>query len=91
MSETVTNTAENSVTKEENSVGDHLKLRLRSQRKRDKKVNWEQGTVDNEGMGKKKSKCCCIYKKPRTFGESSSEEDEDECQDCIGHIKDQTK
>lgn len=37
-------------------------------------------------MGKKKSKCCCIYKKPRTFGESSSES-EDECENCYGHVE----
>lgn len=37
-------------------------------------------------MGKKKSKCCCIYKKPKTFGESSSES-EDECENCYGHVE----
>jgi protein phosphatase 1 regulatory subunit 11 len=31
--------------------------------------------VDNEGLGRKSSKVCCIYHKPREFGESSSEED----------------
>ncbi|KAG9311819.1 phosphatase inhibitor-domain-containing protein [Chiua virens] len=33
------------------------------------------GVVDNEGCGKKKSKICCIYHKPRQFDESSSESD----------------
>jgi len=33
---------------------------------------------------KKKSKCCCIYEKPKKFGESSSEESEDECEHCHG-------
>lgn len=29
---------------------------------------------------------CCIYEKPRMFGESSSEsEDDDECKSCRGH------
>ena len=37
-------------------------------------------------MNKKKSKCCCVYVKPRAFGESSSE-DEDECQNCQGHVE----
>ncbi|XP_065357008.1 E3 ubiquitin-protein ligase PPP1R11 [Calliphora vicina] len=60
-------------------------LRLRLQKpKSDKKVVWHEGTVDNEHMGKKKSKCCCIYKKPVAFGESSSEDDE-ECEHCFGH------
>jgi len=29
--------------------------------------------VDNEGAGRKKSKICCIYRKPRAFDESSDE------------------
>jgi len=52
-----------------------------------KKVNWTTETVDNEHMGKRKSKCCCIYKKPHVFGESSSESDEDECDNCSGHCE----
>lgn len=39
----------------------------------DNRVQWTDDTVDNENMGKQKSNKCCIYKKPRTFGESSSE------------------
>jgi len=42
-------------------------------------------------MNKKKSKCCCIYKKPLEFGESSSEEDEDECEHCFGHVEKKKK
>ncbi|XP_014220826.1 protein phosphatase 1 regulatory subunit 11 [Trichogramma pretiosum] len=52
--------------------------------KSDKKVKWTQGTVDNEHMNKKKSKCCCIYEKPKKFGESSSEDSDDECEHCHG-------
>lgn len=37
-------------------------------------------------MNRKKSKCCCIYVKPRQFGESSSES-EDECEHCFGHVE----
>lgn len=58
-------------------------LRLR---RTDKKVGWSEGTVDNEGMDKKKSKCCCVYRKPMQFGESSSETD-DECENCYGHVE----
>lgn len=36
-------------------------------------------------MNKKKSKCCCIYKKPKSFGESSSDDSDDECEHCHGH------
>lgn len=61
-----------------------VRLRLRKP-KSNKKVQWTQGTVDNEHMNKKKSKCCCIYEKPRNFGESSSEDSDDECEHCHGH------
>ena len=40
--------------------------------------------MDNEHLNRKKSKCCCVYRKPKPFGESSSDE-EDECKACIGH------
>ena len=60
-----------------------LRLRLKKP-KADKRVGWRDDTVDNENMDKKKSKCCCIYKKTRAFGESSSDEDE-ECEHCFGH------
>lgn len=62
-----------------------LKLRLHKP-KSHKKVQWTETTVDNEHMDKKKSKCCCVYVKPRTFGESSSES-EDECEHCSGHVE----
>lgn len=51
-------------------------------------VSWTTDTVDNEHMNKKKSKCCCIYVKPKKFGESDTESDtegEDECEHCPGH------
>ncbi|XP_036139403.1 E3 ubiquitin-protein ligase PPP1R11 [Monomorium pharaonis] len=60
-----------------------VRLRLRKP-KSNKKVQWTQGTVDNENLNKKKSKCCCIYEKPKTFGESSSEDSDDECEHCHG-------
>lgn len=60
-----------------------LRLKLRKP-KHDKKVKWTTETVDNEHMNKKKSKCCCQYQKPKMFGESSSE-DEDDCKSCSGH------
>ncbi|XP_072888601.1 E3 ubiquitin-protein ligase PPP1R11 [Hemitrygon akajei] len=68
-----------------------ITLRLRK-RKTNKKVEWSSDTVDNEHLGRRSSKCCCIYEKPRAFGESSSEsEDEDSgCgnEHCIrGHKK----
>ncbi|TNN08968.1 hypothetical protein EWB00_006672 [Schistosoma japonicum] len=35
-------------------------------------IQWAEGTVDNEFMGKKKSNCCCIYEKPKRWDETSS-------------------
>ncbi|MEE6523600.1 hypothetical protein FKM82_022582, partial [Ascaphus truei] len=68
-----------------------LTLKLRK-RKPDKKVEWTCDTVDNENLGRRSSKCCCIYEKQRPFGESSTEsEDEEECCEsthCVrGHKK----
>lgn len=64
-------------------------------KKEDKKaVNWTEDTVDNEHLGRKKSKCCCVYVKPRRFrpagggDDSSSSDDSDSdssCRDCSGH------
>ena len=67
-----------------------LRLRLtKKPSKNDRRVSWTPDTVDNEFMNKKKSKCCCIYSKPRAFDQSSSEdENEDkECSHCKGHRK----
>ncbi|XP_017107445.2 uncharacterized protein I-3 [Drosophila bipectinata] len=47
-------------------------------------VGFHEGVIDNEHMNKRKSKCCCIYRKPHPFGESSSST-EDECEHCFGH------
>jgi protein phosphatase 1 regulatory subunit 11 len=42
-----------------------------------RRIRWEADVIDNEGMGKKNSKVCCIYHKPRAMNESSSESDSD--------------
>jgi len=64
---------------------DQVTLKLRKP-STDKKVSWEANTVDNEHLNRKKSKCCCIYQKPRDIDQSSSES-EDECENCFtkGH------
>ncbi|PWY66155.1 type 1 phosphatases regulator ypi1 [Aspergillus sclerotioniger CBS 115572] len=36
-------------------------------------IRWSEDVIDNEGMGKKSSKVCCIYHKNRSIGDSSSE------------------
>ncbi|SBT76148.1 protein phosphatase inhibitor 3, putative [Plasmodium ovale] len=43
-----------------------------------KMVRWDESTVDNENAQKKSSKVCCIYHKPKGFGESS-DSDSDSC------------
>ncbi|ODN94180.1 hypothetical protein L198_05031 [Cryptococcus wingfieldii CBS 7118] len=53
-------------------------LRLRGGPLQEKRVVWSKETVDNEGMGKKKSKICCIYHKPKAYDESSSESSSDD-------------
>ncbi|KAM4640680.1 E3 ubiquitin-protein ligase PPP1R11 [Discoglossus pictus] len=82
------------VTTENETQPEHRSLTLKlRKRKPDKKVEWTCDTVDNENLGRRSSKCCCIYEKPRAFGESSteSEDDDDDCCDsanCIrGHKK----
>ncbi|KAJ1722556.1 Type 1 phosphatases regulator ypi1, partial [Coemansia erecta] len=45
------------------------------------RVQWAEDTVDNEGLGRKKSKVCCIFRKQRAFGESDSDESDSCCSD----------
>ncbi|VDD81769.1 unnamed protein product [Mesocestoides corti] len=64
-------------------------------------IHWAPGTVDNEFMGKKKSKCCCIYEKPREWDDpssssSSSDSDDDDSgpskpKKCTEHCRGHTK
>ncbi|KAG0222986.1 phosphatase inhibitor-domain-containing protein [Mortierella sp. GBAus27b] len=42
-----------------------------------RRVQWDDNVVDNEHMGKKKSKICCIFKRQKEFGESSDESSSD--------------
>ena len=65
-------------------------LQLRKKEKDKKRVGWSAETVDNEHLGRKKSKCCCVYQKPQKFkgpGDSSSGDDSDgdDCGRCPGH------
>lgn len=41
-------------------------------------VRWDENVVDNEGLGKKSSKRCCIFHKQRAFGESSTDSSDQE-------------
>ncbi|KAJ6544980.1 phosphatase inhibitor-domain-containing protein [Mycena vulgaris] len=53
-------------------------LRLRGGPRRTRqRVVWDEDVVDNEGCGRKSSKICCIYHKPKNFDESSDEDSSD--------------
>ncbi|KAM5262723.1 E3 ubiquitin-protein ligase PPP1R11-like [Ctenodactylus gundi] len=80
LSETVTETMVTVTTGPKNQS---LTIKL-WKRKPEKKMEWTSDTVDNEHMGCRSSKCCCIYEKPRAFGESSTESDEEVEEGC-GH------
>ena len=45
-------------------------------------ITWSEDTIDNENLGRRSSKRCCIFHKVKKFGESDSDEtaseDEDE-------------
>mmetsp|Transcript_21919 Transcript_21919/g.39078 ORF Transcript_21919/g.39078 Transcript_21919/m.39078 type:complete len:116 (-) Transcript_21919:203-550(-) len=60
---------------------DRVTLRLVPRRPR-KGVKWTNETVDNEGLGRKSSKKCCIFHRRRQFGDWSDDEDSDEECDC---------
>jgi len=74
------------VTEEKKEEGDIPVLKLSLKKEKKKKIQWTEETVDNEGLGRKKSKVCCQYKKPRSrLDESSSESEEEDCESCPGH------
>jgi len=84
---TLTETREEEQQRPSNSTL-HLRLQKASgkKNKESRKVSWTQDTVDNEGLGRKKSKCCCVFHKPAKWGESDSESD-GECDNCSGHVE----
>ncbi|KAK5053274.1 hypothetical protein LTR84_002248 [Exophiala bonariae] len=55
--------------------GAHEASSTSTTRARRRGITWAEDVVDNEGLGRKSSKVCCIYHKAREFGESSSEDD----------------
>ncbi|TPX33867.1 hypothetical protein SmJEL517_g03378 [Synchytrium microbalum] len=54
------------------AIAGMLHLQGGGDQRSDRKVKWRTGVVDNEGMGKKTSKSCCIYHKPYSFDDSDS-------------------
>ncbi|XP_055075081.1 E3 ubiquitin-protein ligase PPP1R11 [Misgurnus anguillicaudatus] len=82
-SETITETVQTGTPPPPQQEGRSLTIKLRK-RKTDKKVEWSSDTVDNEHLGRRSSKCCCVYEKPRQFGESSSESEGDDDEEGCG-------
>ncbi|KAF8929004.1 Type 1 phosphatases regulator ypi1 [Dissophora ornata] len=66
-------------TEEDDVEGNHEVgvLELTGETSAGRRVQWDDDVVDNEHMGKKKSKICCIFKKQKEFGESSDESSSD--------------
>ncbi|EGX93164.1 Protein phosphatase inhibitor [Cordyceps militaris CM01] len=68
-------------------LAEHKKSRPRKSMKGQKKkvngrsVQWAEDVVDNEGLGRKSSKVCCIYHKPKAVDESSDESSSDSSSD----------
>ncbi|VDO76172.1 unnamed protein product [Onchocerca flexuosa] len=57
-------------------------------------VRWSADTVDNEFLGRYKSKCCCIYKKSKKWDENSDSDSDSvrsfqdcETDHCRGHVE----
>ncbi|KAK2077674.1 hypothetical protein QBZ16_004520 [Prototheca wickerhamii] len=67
----------------ETTVQEHLVLKLapRRQKKSSKGVKWAEDVVDNELLGKRKSKKCCQFHKQRQFGDWSDSDSECDCPD----------
>ena len=41
-------------------------------------VTWSEDTIDNEGLGRRSSKRCCIFHKVKKFAESDSDESDED-------------
>ncbi|GAB5585227.1 Type 1 phosphatases regulator ypi1 [Umbelopsis nana] len=49
-----------------------LRLRGDPSARSPRQIQWAENVVDNEHLGRKKSKICCIYHRPRMPGDDSS-------------------
>jgi len=64
----------------------HLRGAVRSPGERtEARVQWAEDVVDNEGLGRKSSKVCCIYHAPKPIDESSDESSSDDSSDESGN------
>ncbi|KAI9101769.1 phosphatase inhibitor-domain-containing protein [Phlyctochytrium arcticum] len=56
-------------------------LLLRGGSNVERRVQWDEKVIDNEGLGKKSSKVCCIYRKPHNAEDSDSDSESDSSAD----------
>ncbi|KAI9739378.1 MAG: Type 1 phosphatases regulator ypi1 [Claussenomyces sp. TS43310] len=61
------------VVREEDNNG-----REANQTGKERHIQWAESVIDNEGLGRKSSKVCCIYHAPKGIDESSDESSSDE-------------
>ncbi|KFY30814.1 hypothetical protein V493_01646 [Pseudogymnoascus sp. VKM F-4281 (FW-2241)] len=47
----------------------------------DRRIQWAEDVIDNEGLGRKSSKVCCIYHPPKASIDESSDESSDSSSD----------
>ncbi|KYK55740.1 Protein phosphatase inhibitor [Drechmeria coniospora] len=75
---TTTQTAENTETR----LDAPRILRLRGEHTATgRSVQWAEDVIDNETLGRKSSKVCCIYHRPKAVDESSDESSSDSSSD----------
>lgn len=55
-------------------------IQLNLKEKLKKNVSWTEDTIDNEHLGKRKSKICCIYHRPRLNPDDPSTDES--CSSC---------
>jgi len=84
-SSTTTNIIQDTKEQDTHTTSNTTTLKLSLKKEKAKKIQWTEDTVDNEGLGKKKSKCCCQFRKARGGLEDSSSEEEEGCEQCPGH------
>ncbi|KAK2625856.1 hypothetical protein QTJ16_005168 [Diplocarpon rosae] len=56
----------------------HLRGAPREAAPTERRIQWAEDVIDNEGLNRKKSKVCCIYHAPKGIDESSDESESDE-------------
>ena len=70
---TTMTTTTTTTTTTEDAAPKAITIKLKARRS---KVRWADDVVDNEELCRKKSKCCCVYHKPKELDESSGDEDD---------------